>query len=111
MDTADRDRSGRPAPATAGTLDAGDQAPGTAGDTAGQAADTPAGQPGSAPADEAADQPANAPAGAVADRPAGAAETRSRPPGSGPLWRRAARSPVTRHAVLLLCFIGAGVAV
>src|SRR6516225_7109959 len=55
MDTADRDRSGRPAPATAGTLDAGDQAPGTAGDTSGQAAGLPAdtASPGPASADTA----------------------------------------------------------
>jgi hypothetical protein len=71
MDTADRDRSGRPAPATAGTLDAGDQAPGTAGDADGQAEDAPR---------------------------------------AGWLWR-AARNPLARQAVLLLCFLGAGVAV
>jgi hypothetical protein len=94
MDTADRDRSGRPAPATAGTLDARDQAPGTAGDTAGQAAEAPAAQPGGTPA--------------------GAESTAADDAGGAPRpgWlRRVSRSPLARHAVLLLCFLGAGVAV
>ncbi len=103
METADRDRSGRPAPATAGTLDARDQAPGTAGDTAGQAADAPAAQPGGTPAAAAESTPAGAARSTPADDAGGAPR---------PGWlRRVSRSPLARHAVLLLCFLGAGVAV
>ncbi len=67
MDRADRDRSGRPAPATAGTLDAGDQAPGTAG--AGQTADTATGPAGNVPAS----RPESAPAEQAPATHAGAA--------------------------------------
>jgi len=103
MDTADRDRSGRPAPAPAGTLDAEDQAPGTAGETAGQAGQAPAGRAGDeAPAGQAGDE---APAGQAADAPPGA--PRARPS----RLRRAARSPLARHAALLLFFVAAGMAV
>ena len=115
MDTADRDRSGRPAPATAGTLDARDQAPGTAGDTSGQAADLPAdtASPGSASAD-------TAPGGAAPAGPASDDATGARPGrlqrAAGSFQRRIAdrawlRRPLARQLSLLLFFLAAGVVV
>jgi 4-amino-4-deoxy-L-arabinose transferase-like glycosyltransferase len=131
MDRADRDRSGRPAPATAGTLDAGDQAPGTAG--AGQAADTATGPAGGGPASRAESAPAEEVPAAQAGKAtageatAGGAGTRRsrlrRAAGSirrrltGPAWPRRLtgaawlRRPVTRQLTLLVFFLGAGVAV
>jgi hypothetical protein len=122
MDRADRDRSGRPAPATAGTLDAGDQAPGTAG--AGQTADTatgpagsgPASRPESAPAEQApATHAGAATAGEATAEGAGTRRSRlRRAAGSirrrltGPAWLR---RPLTRQLILLLFFLAAGVAV
>jgi hypothetical protein len=89
MDTADRDRSGRPAPTPAGTLDAGDQGPAAAG--------VAAGQPGSTAGSEAENAP---------DGPG------SRRGEAGSSWlRRASRKPLIRHAAVLLCFLAAGVAV
>ena len=90
MEGADRDRSARVAPATAGTLDAAAQAPGK-----------PAGA-------QAPDQPAEAPA---PGRPATGTDP-GRPPGR---WRRwlnwMAARPRARQAALLLVFIVAGAAV
>jgi 4-amino-4-deoxy-L-arabinose transferase-like glycosyltransferase len=130
MDTADRDRSGRPAPMTARTLDAGDQPRAAAGDTAGQAGTTPAGQPGQARASQAEDTPAGQAgetrtgpaAGPSANTPADPAEgsltrpqaTATGPEGTAtrPSWlRRAARTPFFRQIALLLAFLAAGVAV
>ena len=90
MEGADRDRSARVAPATAGTLDAAAQAPGK-----------PAGA-------QAPDQPAEAPA---PGKPATGTDP-GRPPGR---WRRwlnwMAARPRARQAALLLGFIVAGAAV
>ena len=90
MEGADRDRSARVAPATAGTLDAAAQAPGK-----------PAGA-------QAPDQPAEAPA--PGKPPTGTDP--GRPPGR---WRRwlnwMAARPRARQAALLLGFIVAGAAV
>ena len=90
MEGADRDRSARVAPATAGTLDAAAQAPGK-----------PAGA-------QAPDQPAEATA---PGKPATATDP-GRPPGR---WRRwlnwMAARPRARQAALLLVFIVAGAAV
>jgi len=90
MEGADRDRSARVAPATAGTLDAAAQAP-----------DQPAGA-------QAPDQPAEAPAPGM---PATGTDP-GRPPGR---WRRwlnwMAARPRARQAALLLGFIVAGAAV
>ena len=90
MEGADRDRSARVAPATAGTLDAAAQAPGK-----------PAGA-------QAPDQPAEAPA---PGKPATGTDP-GRPPGR---WRRwlnwMAARPRARQAALLLVFIVAGAAV
>jgi hypothetical protein len=90
MEGADRDRSARGAPATAGTLDAAAQAPG---------------QPTGAPAP---DKLAGAPA---PDKPATGTDP-GRPPG---MWRRwldwIAVRPRARQAALLLGFIVAGAAV
>ncbi len=109
MDTADRDRSGRPAPSTAGTLDAGDQTP--------DAGDAPAGRPGTAPAPEAGSKPAGA---AVAGGAAAAGRFRRMRGRAGRRWRRVpgsswlrrvTRTPVGRQVTLLLGFVAAGVAV
>jgi hypothetical protein len=86
MDTADRDRSGRPAPTAAGTLDAGDQSREAAGDQSREAA---------------GDQTAGPQTGGRSWRRL-----------AGPPWlRRAARKPLARQAALLLFFLAAGVAV
>jgi hypothetical protein len=115
MDTADRDRSGRPAPATAGTLDAGDQAPGTAGDTSGQAAGLPAdtASPGPASADTAPG--GAAPATPVSDDAMGARPGRLER-AAGAFRRRVAgrawlQRPLARQLSLLVFFLAAGVVV
>ena len=99
MEGADRDRSARVAPATAGTLDAAAQAPGKPAGA--QAPDQPAGA-------QAPDQPAEAPAPGM---PATGTDP-GRPPGR---WRRwlnwMAARPRARQAALLLGFIVAGAAV
>ena len=90
MEGADRDRSARVAPATAGTLDAAAQAPGK-----------PAGA-------QAPDQPAEAPAPGM---PATGTDP-GRPPGRWPRWLNwMAARPRARQAALLLGFIVAGAAV
>ena len=90
MEGADRDRSARVAPATAGTLDAAAQAPGK-----------PAGA-------QAPDQPAEAPA---PGKPATGTDP-GRPPGRWPRWLNwMAARPRARQAALLLGFIVAGAAV
>ena len=86
MDTADRDRSGRPAPMTAGT----------------QAVDPSASETASTPADPAAGSRTTPPPTATATKRAA----------TGASWlRRAARTPFIRQAALLLAFLAAGVAV
>jgi hypothetical protein len=91
MERADPERSGRPAAATAGTLDSGEQAAGDTGQAAGQAGGRPAGQPW-----------ARAPRARVPVPP-------PRQPVTGPgRVRSAFRGPVARQAGILLCFIAAG---
>ncbi len=102
MDTADRDRPGRPAPATAGTLDAADQARGTAGEAA---SETAAGE-------TAADGTAG---GGTAAGAAGSRRSRLRS-FAGSVRRRIAgpallRRPLARQLILLLFFLAAGVVV
>jgi hypothetical protein len=122
MDTADR--PGRPAPATAGTLDAGDQTHQPDGAPAHQATEVPS-QPGSAntePATPAAQhgtssveptaRPANpVPARTVPAEATGRQADESRARREPGRLRRVIRGPVPRHLALLLSFIAAGAAV
>ncbi len=91
MGRADPDRSGHPAAATAGTLDSGEQAAEATGQTQGQDA---AGQAGARPSWVRAAVP----------------HPRQAVTGSARIGR-ALRSPLARHAGILLCFIAAGVLV
>jgi hypothetical protein len=91
MGRADPDRSGHPAAATAGTLDSGEQAAEATGQTQEQAESGPAEQAGARPSWLRAAVP----------------HPRQAVTGSGRA-RRALRSPLARHAGILLCFIVAG---
>jgi hypothetical protein len=99
MGRADPDRSGHPAAATAGTLDSGEQAAEATGQTQGQA-DATAGQAESAPAGPAQARPSRLRAAVPRPRQAVTGSTGV---------RRVLRSPVARHAGILLCFVAAGV--
>jgi hypothetical protein len=91
MGRADPDRSGHPAAATAGTLDSGEQAAEPTGQTQEQAESGPAGA-----------RPSRIRAAVPHPRQAVTGSGRA---------RRALRSPLARHAGILLCFIAAGVLV
>ena len=109
METADRDRSGHPAPATAGTLDAGEQA----AEAAGQSQRAGRGQ---RPAPEAGQRAPPARRSRAARR---LPRLRRQAVPAGRRWRRVPGSSWLRRAArtrgpageLLLCFIAAGVVV